>query len=213
MGYYTRVLTTQADCIPIPALARALKEESCRAIIQTDDDPESWEQAVLTHPGGPEIAAMERNMVIDGSLGDEELQEFREELDGAFPKSGASWLQEFLPRVRCPIDSSGGRGGLQQRSRLSHSLAVLRFGFWQVVDGRAGEWKVGAFSDGLSEPAAPQRLSGWKSSWRSKTGMNKRPNHSMHRMGASRLGQLELVRQGRLAPTADGDRSATKDKR
>ena len=101
MGYYTRVLTTQAECIPIPALAKALKEENCRAIIQTDDDPESWGQAVLALPGGPEIAAMERNMVTDGSLGDEELQEFREELDGAFPKSGASWLQEFLPRVRC----------------------------------------------------------------------------------------------------------------
>ena|SRR5207244_4283905 len=34
-------------------------------------------------------------------------------------------------------------------------------------------------------------------------------NHSIQRMGASRSGQLDFVRQGRLAPTADADRSAT----
>jgi hypothetical protein len=33
------------------------------------------------------------------------------------------------------------------------------------------------------------------------------PNHSMQRMGASRLAQLQLVRRRRLAPNADADRS------
>jgi hypothetical protein len=32
-------------------------------------------------------------------------------------------------------------------------------------------------------------------------------NHTIQRMGASRSVQLRFVRHGRLAPTADGDRS------
>jgi hypothetical protein len=33
------------------------------------------------------------------------------------------------------------------------------------------------------------------------------PNHSIQRMGASRLAQLQFRRQRRLAPTADAHRS------
>jgi len=131
MGYYTRVLTTQAECIPIPALAKALEAESCRAIMQTDDDPKNWEQAVLTLPGGPEIVAMERNMVTDGSLGNEELQEFREELDGTFPKSGASWLREFLPRVRC-IYAFQHLSGTEKKTGFS-ALSVVRNALWSAA--------------------------------------------------------------------------------
>src|ERR1044071_5165115 len=101
MGYYTRVLTTGEDCVAISVLASALKKERCRAVIQTEDDPGDWNQAILTHPGGTEIAAIERNPVVEGSVGAEELQEFHDELDGALPKSGANWLREFFPRVRC----------------------------------------------------------------------------------------------------------------
>ncbi len=52
----------------MPALARALREEGCRAVIQTEDEPENGGQAILGHPGGPKIAAIERNVVTDGSL-------------------------------------------------------------------------------------------------------------------------------------------------
>jgi hypothetical protein len=34
------------------------------------------------------------------------------------------------------------------------------------------------------------------------------PNHSIQRMGASRSVQSQSMRQGRLAPTADAERSA-----
>ena len=51
MGYYTRVLTTMKDCVAISVLASALKKERCRAVIQTEDDPGDWNQAILTHPG------------------------------------------------------------------------------------------------------------------------------------------------------------------
>ncbi len=36
----------------------------------------------------------------------------------------------------------------------------------------------------------------------------KTANHSIQRMGASRLGQRQYVYQWRLAPTADAERSA-----
>lgn len=170
MGYYTRVLSTQSECIPIRVLAKALKTESCRATIQTDDDLESWEQAVLTLPGGPEIAAMERNMVTDGSLGGEELQEFREEIDGALPKSGVGWLQEFLPQVRCiyafqHLSGSEKKAGFSALSVVRNALwsaapAILQAdgeGFsnqdgyhivWQFSDSVSGSWWMGVLEKG-----------------------------------------------------------------
>jgi hypothetical protein len=170
MGYYTRVLTTRKDCVPISVLAGALKKERCRAVIQTEDDPGDWNQAILTHPGGPEIAAIERNPVVEGSLGAEELQEFHDELDGALPRSGAAWLREFFPRVRCiyafqHLSGTEKKSGFSALSAVRNALwgaapAVLQAdgeGFsneegyailWQFPDSVSGEWWMGTLENG-----------------------------------------------------------------
>ncbi len=102
MGYYTRVLTAKEDCIPVNELKSALAKGRHKATIEVEaGDEVEWEQIVLRHPDGLEIASIERNPVTEGSLGAEEIDEFLAELDDAKPKSGAGWLRSYLPKVKC----------------------------------------------------------------------------------------------------------------
>jgi hypothetical protein len=63
-------------------------------VIEVDDDTgETWDQLVLKHESGPEIAVVARNPVVDGELGDEELKEFLDDVLFYRPDSAAVWLQ------------------------------------------------------------------------------------------------------------------------
>jgi hypothetical protein len=102
MGYYTRVLTTSKQCVPLTAIRHALRKDglTAQAEIQSGD-ADDWEQIILRHPDGLEIASIERNVVEERSLGQEEIAEFIEEIQDVKPASGAKWLRSFLPSVRC----------------------------------------------------------------------------------------------------------------
>jgi hypothetical protein len=102
MGYYIRVLSTSSDSIPISKLESALDTEHLQATLDVEAaTSDEWEQLILRHSDGPEIAAIERNLVEDGSFGKEELAEFAEMIPDCKPESAAQWLLEYLPRVRC----------------------------------------------------------------------------------------------------------------
>ena len=77
MGYYVRVLSTSSECVPFDELKRALIDNSLKADIRCEEEDESgWNQLLLIHKDGREIAVIERNPVFDGSLGEEEIEEF-----------------------------------------------------------------------------------------------------------------------------------------
>jgi hypothetical protein len=59
-----------------------------------------WEQLLLSHPDGSEIALLERNAVENGSLGAAEIGEFLREIADCEPASAATWLTDYLRRVR-----------------------------------------------------------------------------------------------------------------
>jgi hypothetical protein len=102
MGYYTRVLTTKAGCIPVSELQAALSDAGHHGSIEVEaGDLPDWTQLVLRHANGLEIAAIERNPVAKGSLGAEEIEEFRSEVLDAKPQSAVEWLQKFFPKVKC----------------------------------------------------------------------------------------------------------------
>src|SRR5262245_24969385 len=103
VGYYVRVLSTSADCVPLTSLRSALQKHGSQATLSQDENsaPDNWTQLTLSHNAGPEIAAIERNIVEDGSLGAEELAEFADEIAGCQPASAMKWLLGFFPRVRC----------------------------------------------------------------------------------------------------------------
>ncbi|WP_367873296.1 hypothetical protein [Luteolibacter sp. Populi] len=102
MGHYIRVLSTAADCIPLEALQGAIKDSNLLATLAVEaGDSRAWEQLVLSHSDGREIASIERNPVEEDSLGSEELEEFAEEISEAQPTSAARWLLDYFPRVKC----------------------------------------------------------------------------------------------------------------
>lgn len=97
MGYYLRVLGKNKE----PISFATLQEVAHPAVLDLQkNDGEEWEQLILRHPSGKEIALIERNLVTEGSLGEEELQEFTSEVLEYKPASAAKWLHQYLPTVR-----------------------------------------------------------------------------------------------------------------
>lgn len=101
MGYYIRVLAQNDVEIPIHQLQRILEEEETLAVVKIQKENASrWSELSLLHSDGTEIAIVERNSVSDGELGAEEIDEFIEELETAWPQSSAQWLKEHLREVK-----------------------------------------------------------------------------------------------------------------
>jgi len=114
---------------------------------------------------------IERNPVSDGSLGQDEIVEFIEEIRDCRPKSGVEWLRDFLTYVKTiyafqhlqgseTVDGSNALHAL--RSRLwERGDAILQAdgeGFtnedgyhivWQFSDLVSGAWNMGVLQDGV----------------------------------------------------------------
>jgi hypothetical protein len=175
MGYYTRVLTTEENCMPVSEIEKALAEGHLSSRIEVEDGSETdWERIVLMHEDGTEIAVVERNPVAEGSLGAEELEEFREELHDAKPLSGAEWLQTFFPRIKCiyafqHLSGTEKEKGFEILEAARNALwaaapAIIQAdneGFtneegyhilWQFSEGVSGPWWMGLLRNGTWVP-------------------------------------------------------------
>ena len=97
MGYYIRVLGKEPSNVPLEQLREAA-QPALLNISQGDSD--AWEHLTLLHKSGQEIAIIEKNPVVEGQLGADELREFIEEVSNYKPEAAATWLQEYLPHVR-----------------------------------------------------------------------------------------------------------------
>jgi hypothetical protein len=128
------------------------------------------EQLTLSHNSGQEIAIIEKNPVIEGQLGAEELQEFVDEVPHYKPESAATWLQRYLPTVKVIyafqfLKGTDVNDGWSHLHRLhsavwNHAGGILQAdgegfsdegGFtilWQFSDGVNGEWNMGVLKDG-----------------------------------------------------------------
>jgi hypothetical protein len=101
MGYYIRTLAIDARHVSVDELETMLAKEGLKARIEVfEGDRSSWKHLELAHFDGTAIADIERNEVSPGSLAEEELKEFAEEVEGQKPASAVQWLKEFFPRVR-----------------------------------------------------------------------------------------------------------------
>lgn len=171
MGYYTRVLTTEEKCIPVSEIRKALTKANLAARVEVEEGSEGdWEQIVLMHPDGTEIAAIERNPVTEGSLGSEELEEFNDELDDAKPESSANWLRSYFPKVKCiyafqHLSGTETENGFEILSAAKNVLwatapAILQADYegfsnedgyhilWQFSDDVDGTWWMGLLKNG-----------------------------------------------------------------
>ena len=166
MPYYIRVLGRNLDNIPL----EELRQVSQPAVLHSEKDGDAWEQLILAHKSGQEIAIIEKNPVLEGLLGAEELQEFTDEIPDYKPESAATWLQEYLPSVKVIyafqlLSGTDVEDGWTPLHRLhnavwEHAGGILQSdgeGFsdeagytilWQFSDRVTGKWNMGAFKDG-----------------------------------------------------------------
>ncbi|MGA8938482.1 MAG: hypothetical protein WB439_04880 [Acidobacteriaceae bacterium] len=161
MGYYIRVLSKHAGDIPLDKLLEAARP----AVLENPEEAGNpWQALLLKHPAGGPIAVIERNLVVDGELAADEVQEFIEEVADCKPTTAAKWLQDYLPGVKVIYAfqvlngayESGGwdalhsvystiwksTGGILQADAEGFSnedgLTVL----WQFSEEASGPWNV-----------------------------------------------------------------------
>jgi hypothetical protein len=166
MGYYIRVLGTSPNAIPV----EELRESARPALIEVEKrDGETWEHLLLKHESGLEIATIEKNLVVPGELGADELSEFLEKVPLLKPESAALWLREYLPAVKViyafqllsGTDSNDGwtplhrvystvwniAGGILQADGEGFSNEEGFTIVWQFSERVTGPWNVGVLTD------------------------------------------------------------------
>jgi hypothetical protein len=118
-----------------------------------------------------EVALIERNPVSDGSMGQDEIADFLEDLEDCKPKSGVQWLEDYLAGVKTIYafqhlqgaeTVEGGNALHALRSALwERGDAIIQAdgegftneeGFhivWQFSDSVSGPWNMGVLQDGV----------------------------------------------------------------
>jgi hypothetical protein len=162
MGYYIRVLALRTA---IPTLDELKPCVPAGQELRVESGQESdWSQLVLSHKTGQEIALIERNPVIPGELGEEELNEFMENVKDEKPESSAKWLLQFLPRVKviyafqvlngAEVNDGwdglhtlqgliwGKLGGILQADQEGFSNEDGHHILWQFMRDHNGPWKM-----------------------------------------------------------------------
>jgi hypothetical protein len=99
MGYYIRVLGTTDVPLPIDTLRTCLPVDFGVELSGRGSNQAVWLESTLRHKDGTEIAIIERNPVIPGELGADEIGEFVNEVGNAQPASASKWLLHYLPKV------------------------------------------------------------------------------------------------------------------
>jgi hypothetical protein len=165
VGYRIRVLGTRSEQPGLKYLQDSLREAKCRAVLKLETGAEeNWEQVILTHPNGPEIALIERNPVMQGELGQEELEEYITEVEYYQPVSAAEWLRGYLPQIKTiyalqllsgtEVDDGWSAVHTLQAAIWAKAGGILQAdseGFtnedgynvlWQFSDGATGKWNM-----------------------------------------------------------------------
>jgi hypothetical protein len=171
VGYCIRVLGTKSDHPDFDYLRNSLAESSSTAVLKLETGTQTnWEQLVLTHANGPEIAILEYNSVITGGLGQEELEEFIAEVEHYPPRSAAQWLKAYLVQIKTiyafqllsGTDVKNGwsavhvlqgaiwtkSGGILQADSEGFTNEDGYHVLWQFSDGVKGKWNMAILENG-----------------------------------------------------------------
>ena len=98
MGYRIRIFALSDAPVELTKLRGVVP--AGQELIDESGESLEWTQLLLKHVAGPEIAVIERDPVMPGQLGAEEIQEFLENIQGEKPDSAVNWLTGFLPKVK-----------------------------------------------------------------------------------------------------------------
>lgn len=132
---------------------------------------EEWNVLLLAGLDEVEVALIERNPVSDGSVGQDEVADFLEDLRDCKPNSGVQWLEDYLDSVKTVYAFQHLQGAeMVEGGNALHALrsalwergdAIIQAdgegftneeGFhivWQFSDSVSGPWKMGVLQDGV----------------------------------------------------------------
>ena len=81
MSYYTRVLSKDEEFPPFDELAQLIRAQHPEfKLAMEEGSEEEWETLLLSGNDDVEVALIERNAVTEGSMGQDEIAEFMEDL-------------------------------------------------------------------------------------------------------------------------------------
>lgn len=172
MAYYTRVLSKNEEFPSFDELAQFVRDQhSDYKLTVEEGSEEEWESLLLSGNDEVEVALLERCPVYDGSLGQDQIADFIEDLRDAKPESGVQWLEAYLEEVKTIYafqhllgaeTVEGGNALHALRSMLwERGDAILQMddeGFtneegyhivWQFSDSVSGPWNMGIYKDDL----------------------------------------------------------------
>ena len=172
MGYYTRVFSKDEEFPPLGELAQFIRAEHPQFKLTLEEGTvDEWESSLLSGSDDVEVAVIERNPVYDGSIGQDEIADFLEDIQDCKPKSGVQWLEDYLASVRTIYafqhlqgseTMDGGNALHALRSALwERGDAIIQAdgeGFtnvegyhivWQFADSVSGPWNMGVLQDGV----------------------------------------------------------------
>lgn len=172
MGYFTRVLSRDEEFPPLDELAQFIQAEQPQFKLTLESGTaEEWESLLLSGIDEVEVAVIERNPVFDGSVGQDEIADFVEEIQDCKPNSGVQWLEDYLSSVRTvyafqhlqgseTVDGSNALHALRSKlwERGDAILQADNEGFtneegyhivWQFSDSVSGAWNMGVIQDGV----------------------------------------------------------------
>ncbi|MGA2832667.1 MAG: hypothetical protein ABSE55_06305 [Terracidiphilus sp.] len=172
MAYYTRVLSKDEEFPSFEELEQLIQEGHPEHKLTIEEgSEEEWETLLLSSADDVEVALIERNPVSVGSIGQDEVAEFIEELQGCKPETGVQWLAEYLAEVKTVYafqhlqgaeTEEGGNALHALRSALwERGEAIIQAdneGFtnedgyhivWQFSDSVSGPWNMGVLQDGV----------------------------------------------------------------
>jgi hypothetical protein len=170
MGYYTRVLSPSNRVPSVASLRAALANDKLAGSLTVDAGTEDdWTQILLSHDDGPDIAVIERNAASSSDLVSAEIEEFLEEIADCKPATAATWLAEYLRKIKTIYafqllpgkDVKNGwdiLGTVQDsvHSQVGGILQADQEGFydeegyhilWQFSDSAKGTWWMGVLKD------------------------------------------------------------------
>ena len=174
MPYYIRVLGSQDPDINIDELVDALKEDGKSAKFEFDpnEQPGNWTILDVFNNDGEALAQIERNPIIEGELGQDELNEFREIIQDYQPASAVQWLTNYFDTVKviyafqllnAAFDDSNFEiissiktkiwsktAGILQADNEGFSNEAGYHILWQFADNVSGEWNCAVLNSSSS---------------------------------------------------------------
>lgn len=98
MSYYIRVLGLKNKSINYKGILNSNKLIGTISIDSGDMD--NWKSISIRNKKGEDVAIIDQNIVEKNSLGQNEIDEFLEEIQDCKPDSAVEWLTDYLKRVK-----------------------------------------------------------------------------------------------------------------